>query len=217
MDNETTLPIFGAEHSATGNNAYYLAGCRHVCHRPAYASCLSKIAERKKGRLEGDADCSAAIGRKDCPALAMKREEELAGKAIYFVNRKQLQEEMRIAAEARGQVFARMAEQGKDWAPSKTKRPKTTATPATAPVAALGIDYAAAINKAIAAAKAAAPVAPAAPVSSADAPAEPKAPASSALKSVSADLARKPSTPPTGMSMLEFARNARNRAAAAAA
>lgn len=214
MDNETTLPIFGAEHSATGNNAYYLAGCRHVCHRPAYASCLSKIAERKKGRLEGDADCSAAIGRKDCPALAMKHEEELTGKAIYFVNRKQLQEEMRIAAEARGQVFARMAEQGKDWAPSKTKRPKTSSTPAAAAPSFSGTDYAAAINKALSAAKAAT-----APDSSKDLSLEPKVPASSAVKSVSADLspAPKASPPSTGLSMLEFARMARQRAAAAAA
>lgn len=209
------LPIYGPERSASGTeNAYYLPSCPHAGHRPAYCSCLDKIARRKKGRLVDNPDCSAAIGNKSCPALAMRHEEELAGKAIYFISRKQLQEEMKIAADARAEVFSRMAERGKNWAPSRTKRPSTApAKPAAATPPA--VDYAAAINQALANAKAAAAAAPTAPESKI----ELKTGASSALKSVSADLPSKQSAAPTtGMSMKEFAAQiARQRAAAAAA
>lgn len=208
---ENTLPTFGPERSATGDNAHYLPACQHTQHRPAYCACLHKIEQRKKGRLESYPECSAAIGRKDCPALAMKKEEELAGKAIYFVSRAQLQAEMQAAAEARGHVFARMAEQGKDWAPSKTKRSKTApATKPSAPAYA-GVDYAAAINAAMAKAAAAASAAGAAIGKVLTS--EPEKQEVGALKSVSADLSSP--KPSTGMSMLDFARMARRNTQAA--
>ena len=212
METETTLPIFGSEHSATGNNAYYLNSCVHTQHRPAYCACLNKIAERKKGRLESFPECSAAIGRKDCPALAMKKEEELAGKAIYFISRTQLRAEMQAAAEARGQVFARMAEQGRDWTPSKSKRSKTTTAPVKPSAPAYsGVDYAAAINAAMAKASAAASAA--ASTVGKVLTSEATKQQTGELKSVSADLTAP--KPTTGMSMLDFARMARRTTQAA--
>lgn len=203
--------IRGAEASEGGDNAFYLASCMHVQHRPAYAACLCKIEDRKKGRLEGMPECSAAIGRKDCPALPMRQEEILAGKAIYFVSRKELQAQAQAAAAARGHVFAQMAEQGRDWAPSKTKRPKVTAAPA-AP--APSIDYAAAINKAMSAATAAAAAAKAPELGST---AESATRPAVESKSVSADLAAQAVSSTAGLSMLEIARRARQAAPAHAA
>lgn len=203
--------IRGAEASEGGDNAFYLASCMHVQHRPAYAACLCKIEDRKKGRLEGMPECSAAIGRKDCPALPMRQEEILAGKAIYFVSRKELQAQAQAAAAARGHVFAQMAEQGRDWAPSKTKRPKVTAAPA-AP--APSIDYAAAINKAMSAATAAAAAAKAPELGST---AESATRPAVESKSVSADLAAQAVSSTAGLSMLEIARRARQATSAHAA
>lgn len=211
MEQQMEQLIRGADASAGGDNAYYLDYCIHVQHRPAYAACICKLQDRKKGRLDGFPECSAAIGRKDCPAAAMRREEELADKAIYFVSRAELQKQMRAAAEARGAVFAKMAEQGRDWTPSRTKRVKTTATPAAPSVS---VDYAAAINKAMSSAAAASAAAAKAPelastVQSATNPAV-------EFKSVSADLKAPANSSTAGLSMLEIARRARQAAMAAA-
>jgi len=68
-------------------NAYYMH-CQIVEQQRPYAVCLHLCSERKDGRLEAIyADCSAAIGKKRCPALHMRQQEKEAGKAIYFKER----------------------------------------------------------------------------------------------------------------------------------
>lgn len=78
--------------SADGNkNAFHLGNCDLVGHRPPYASCLFKIGEWKAERL-GPActSCATAMARNECPAQAMRAEELLAGKAIYYIDRARL-------------------------------------------------------------------------------------------------------------------------------
>jgi hypothetical protein len=87
------LDRYPVERSASGENAYYLAHCNVTNSRPSYAACLKRIADRKHGRLATEfADCSAAIGKKACPAQAMQRAEKEAGYALYFVPRLKLLE-----------------------------------------------------------------------------------------------------------------------------
>lgn len=208
---------WGVEASESKDNAYYVPGCTHAQHRPPYAACLCRIAERKHGRLEERPECSAAIGRKDCPAQAMRSKELEAGKALFFVSRSELNEQMRQQAEESGQRIAEMVALGRDWAPSARRKKPAAKSPAAAPATAPagGSTYADAINAAIAAAKSTAPAAPPAPqISIAEQPAVEK-PSSPALESsVTADLSKKPAA---GMSMLELARLARQRQTAAAA
>lgn len=84
--------VYSPSESAKGNNAYYFR-CEEVQHSTPYCVCLKHIADRKNGRLDSIySTCSAAIGRKDCPALAMQAREKEAGKAIYFVNRRKMRE-----------------------------------------------------------------------------------------------------------------------------
>lgn len=68
-------------------NSFYLH-CQVVEQMRPYAVCLHLCDERKDGRLDAIyADCSAAIGKKRCPALLMRQQEKEACKAIYFKER----------------------------------------------------------------------------------------------------------------------------------
>ena len=80
--------IEGPEASRDGKRNAFHVSCQVVGHNRPYAACLRLIDERKDGRLQVVyADCSAAIGKKQCPALQMRREEVEAHKAIYFIER----------------------------------------------------------------------------------------------------------------------------------
>jgi hypothetical protein len=62
--------------------------CGVVVAYKNYAVCQHLIETRKQGRLLAVySDCSAAIGRKTCPAIAMRKEELLKDKPIYFQER----------------------------------------------------------------------------------------------------------------------------------
>lgn len=75
--------------SADGKRNRFYLRCTVVGHSRSYAVCLNLCQERKNGRLNAVyAECSAAIGKKLCPALSMRKEEKTAGRAIYFVDRK---------------------------------------------------------------------------------------------------------------------------------
>lgn len=85
-DEIESLPVSASE---SGKNAYYLPNCTVVEHVPAYCSCLDKIkrvAARDKG-MARFSECAHAIRHKTCKALALRSEEVLMGKALYFVPR----------------------------------------------------------------------------------------------------------------------------------
>lgn len=79
---------FGPEASADGKRNAYHVSCQVVGHNRPYAACVRLCNEQSDGRLQSMyAECSAAIGRKTCPALQMRREEVEQHKAIYFQER----------------------------------------------------------------------------------------------------------------------------------
>lgn len=126
------IEIYPAEASEQGCNAYYLPGCEIAGHRPAYAACLKKIADRKNGRLNSSiAECSAAIGKKECPAQRMRKEEIVEGRAIYFINRNKLRSFMQYQSEMEQQRWATMSF-GKDDK-KKQPKPRMVAEPPKAP------------------------------------------------------------------------------------
>jgi hypothetical protein len=78
-------PIADSENSKTNAYSHY---CNSVMHSKNYAVCLHLIKQRKSGRLDiRYADCSASIGKKICPALAMRKEEIAENRSIYFKER----------------------------------------------------------------------------------------------------------------------------------
>jgi hypothetical protein len=83
---ETTLePI---ESSADGKRNAFHHHCAIVQGNKPYAVCLHLCEKRKQKALPVIySDCSAAIGRKACPALKMRKEEIEKGHAIYFKER----------------------------------------------------------------------------------------------------------------------------------
>lgn len=85
--------FYPASASADGHkNAFHLGNCDLVGHRPPYASCLFKLNEWKvRGLGAACASCATAMARNECPAQAMRAEELLAGKAIYYIDRARLQ------------------------------------------------------------------------------------------------------------------------------
>lgn len=118
--------------SEGGDNVYYLDHCAVVSHRPAYCVCLKRIKERKDGRLESSAsECSAAIGKKTCPAMGLLEEEVAAGKALYFIPRELMRSTNDERIEDTNERFSKMR-------PSKesaagVKKPKPTPEKVTKP------------------------------------------------------------------------------------
>lgn len=96
------------EDSANGKTNAYSHYCGSVMHSKNYAVCLHLIEERKQGRLNPQyADCSASIGKKVCPAIAMRKQEVEAGKALFFTERiKNLGESFMDSV---GELFTKMA------------------------------------------------------------------------------------------------------------
>ena len=174
-------PDYPPEQSMAGINSFNF-GCKPVGYSPGYCVCLHKLAayERDQG-LKSYPECEKAIRNKECPALAMRKEEREAGKALYFIDRNLLREEMN----------RRFADANAAFRPTKTPVPApktTTAAPATKPAPKVKSDhrlmampedgYAAAINAAIAETNTApAPITPEEPKAAAPSPSEqPKRP-----------------------------------------
>lgn len=88
-------PDYPPEQSMGGINSYNF-GCKPLGFSPGYCVCLNKIMayERDGNKLTTYPECEKAIRNKDCPALAMRQEERVAGKALYFIDRNILREEM---------------------------------------------------------------------------------------------------------------------------
>lgn len=87
-------PEYPPQQSAAGTNTCTVQ-CSVVGWRPGYAVCVNKIMayERDRG-LKSYPDCERGIRNKECPALEMRAEEHCAGKALYYVDRALLREEM---------------------------------------------------------------------------------------------------------------------------
>lgn len=78
-------PISDSENGKTNALSHH---CDIVMHSKNYATCLHLVKERDSSRLDAlYSDCSIAISKKRCPALAMRYEEVEAGHAIYFRER----------------------------------------------------------------------------------------------------------------------------------
>ena len=88
-------PTYPPERSAGGVNTFTVKGCKAVGYTPGYCVCLNKLMafERDKG-LASYPECDKAIRDKSCIAISMRQEEQTAGKALYFVDRALLREEM---------------------------------------------------------------------------------------------------------------------------
>lgn len=81
-------PIRPFTQSADGRANAYFHRCVRVGHCRPYAACLSLVSAAESGPLSSNySDCSTAIRGRECPALAMREEERLAGRAIYFAER----------------------------------------------------------------------------------------------------------------------------------
>lgn len=106
--------VYPIEKSAEGTNAYYCEYCPAAGYRPNYASCLRRIDDSKVGRLDSnDATCAAAIANGvACMVVGMRKEEEKAGKAIYYINRKKLRENQVVNAEAMGIKLGQRLDRG---------------------------------------------------------------------------------------------------------
>ena len=140
-------PDYPPQQSMAGVNAFNF-GCKPLGFSPGYCVCLHKIAAYERDReLKAYPDCDKAIRNQDCPALAMRKEEQVAGKALYFLDRNILREEMDKHFKDTMPVL-RPAKATP--APKSVPKPATpTATPIV-PLASAEDGYAAAINAAIA-------------------------------------------------------------------
>jgi hypothetical protein len=146
--------------SAAGTNAYYLDYCTTGGCRPGYAVCLHKIQAHAEGRLPAMfSACQGAMEWKTCPAMAMRQQEELEGRAMFYVDRQKQQEffEARAKAPVTSEFLKELKAASKEARESREeKKPapaavtKTAPQPApAAPIIGSVFSYAAAINEAL--------------------------------------------------------------------
>lgn len=121
------------EVSGDGKRNAFHHQCSVIGNQQAYASCVDKLARRKHGALPPIFSlCSAAIGKKECQAIAMRKEELAKGQAIYFIERQ------RFAG------LAALVDKAKEFFKPNPVAPKKEAAPA------IGGDYMAqALTKAV--------------------------------------------------------------------
>ena len=163
MTDEINAEFEPVSKSESGKNAYYLDECKIVQHRPGYAKCLRIVLDNRNRQrtVLGCDSCHSAIGKGECIAVNMRKDEEVAGKALFYIDRTALQEEMAQQAEdallrqasqpASRNTVRRAYRPELNDAPEKTY---TSAPPVPKPMSLLdaatgGGDYAAAINMAI--------------------------------------------------------------------
>ncbi|WPH68509.1 hypothetical protein [Stenotrophomonas phage BUCTxx99] len=89
-------------------------GCNTVFHhceiyqgRPSYASCLTVIDQAMEGKnFDLRPECHKAVADRTCPALAMRKAELQAGRALFFVDyRDVVRERKRLADEAEPDIL----------------------------------------------------------------------------------------------------------------
>jgi hypothetical protein len=146
-------PTYPPEQSMGGVNSYNFA-CKPVGYSPGYCVCLHKIAAfERDGDLTSYPECGKAIRNKDCPALKLRAEEREAGRALYFIDRAILREEMDKHFAATTPSFrttSKPAAPASKSEPTKTTAKKVADHLTTMPTPEID-GYAAAINAAIAA------------------------------------------------------------------
>jgi hypothetical protein len=82
-----TIENLPVETSKSGKNSFYHA-CPLLNRRASYAVCLHTIDAAEDDRLPETCECSPHIGRGHCDALKMRKQEEEAGRALFFQERK---------------------------------------------------------------------------------------------------------------------------------
>lgn len=152
-------PIYPPEQSGAGTNTFTVKGCKAVGHTPGYCVCLNKLKafERDKA-LNSYPECERAISGRSCPAIGMREEERNAGKALYFIDRTLLREEMEKAFASSAASFrtTKTSAPAPKSEPTKTTAKKVADHLTTMPTPEID-GYAAAINAAIKEASSASP------------------------------------------------------------
>lgn len=113
--------IYPPEKSMGGTNMKVIR-CEYLEAASNYAVCLHRINAREKGSAPESVigeRCVRAIDNKSCPALAMKKEEAEAGRALYYVNRAKYLEQQTAFFNEKG--WAAKVVTSKDYRPTKAK------------------------------------------------------------------------------------------------
>lgn len=143
-------PEYPPEQSMSGQNTYTI-GCQVMGYSPGYCVCLHKIeAHTRDGDLKQYPECARAISNGSCPAIALRDQEREAGKALYFVHRELLREEMDKHLAVLHPAAFKSKPSAPKASPARTSPAPTPKKPATPTV---NLDeengYAAAINAAM--------------------------------------------------------------------
>lgn len=98
MSEQSTIPpateeassrVIPIELSMAGYNAYY-HHCDTYHGRSNYAVCQHTIDAVLERRMQLRSECPAAIEAGTCPALKMRQAERDAGRALYFIDRREI-------------------------------------------------------------------------------------------------------------------------------
>ncbi|GAL23069.1 hypothetical protein JCM19235_1370 [Vibrio maritimus] len=81
-----TIETLPPEVSMSGKNTCYLQ-CPALNRRSNYGVCLFTINAYNKGKLNEGSDCHQHVGRGYCEALSYQRQEQEAGRALFYLPR----------------------------------------------------------------------------------------------------------------------------------
>lgn len=129
-------PDYPPDQSMAGSNTCVVA-CKPAGYTPGYCVCLHKIAAYERDKAIPSAPiCEKEIRDKTCPAMDMQAQEQKAGKALFYVDRQLVREEMdRYYAELEAKnPYRRTATTPKKSLWEGTTVPKTESKPIVAPV-----------------------------------------------------------------------------------
>jgi hypothetical protein len=76
--------------ASRGGNNIVFHYCDPTVSRDSYAGCLNTLEAIVEGRGHLRPDCEEAVRNGTCPAVAMRKQELMANRALYFVNYKEL-------------------------------------------------------------------------------------------------------------------------------
>lgn len=81
-----TTEILPPEASMSGKNSCYL-NCRTQGRRPSYGVCLFTLRAIENDTIKGFEDCVSAYNNGSCDALEFRKQEQEAGRALFYAPR----------------------------------------------------------------------------------------------------------------------------------
>lgn len=126
--NIVTTEILPPETSMSGKNSCYL-NCRTQGRRPSYGVCLFTLRAIEKDTIKGFEDCVSAYNNGSCDALEFRKQEQKAGRALFYKPREYKEPVARPMAAVKPPKSSPFARTHSTFVQSPAEKPAVTSKP----------------------------------------------------------------------------------------